>query len=160
MILISGQNLQVHIIIVMTKNVKTSFVSKNDLICHQVFVWYIQLFLQKLLSFWQLYNTSLNAAEQCQFIFCHNPNKYNTWKVHNLVLVLQISRCFLGQQNLQDLGLVLNLLKKRLILFASVWQVLPSRPAVRRRDRHSAAQLVDRRSRPRAASKETLTAKS
>ena len=41
-------------------------------------------------------------------------------KVHNLVLVLQISRCFLGQQNLQDLGLVLNLLKKRLILFASV----------------------------------------
>ena len=83
---------------------------------------------QKLLSFWQLYNTSLNAAEQCQFIFCHNPNT-TTWKVHNLVLVLQISRCFLGQQNLQDLGLVLNLLKKRLILFASVWQVLPSRPA-------------------------------
>ena len=102
---------------------------------------------QKLLSFWQLYNTSLNAAEQCQFIFCHNPNKYNTWKVHNLVLVLQISRCFLGQQNLQDLGLVLNRLKKRLILFAAVWQVLPSRPAGRRRDRHSAAQLVDRQAR-------------
>ena len=30
----------------------------------------------------------------------------------------------------------------------------------RRRDRHSAAQLVDRRARPREASKETLTAKS
>ena len=51
LILFSGQNLQVHIIIVMTKNAKNSFVSKNDLICHQVFVWYIQLFLQKLLSF-------------------------------------------------------------------------------------------------------------
>ena len=119
---------------------------------------------QKLLSFWQLYNTSLNAAEQCQFIFfCHNPNTIHERKVHNLVLVLQISRCFLGQQNLQDLGLVLNLWKKRLILFAFVWQVLPSRPAAwpaRRRDRHGAAQLVDRPARPREASKETLTAKS
>ena len=35
-----------------------------------------------------------------------------------------------------------------------------AKPAGRRRDRRSAAQLVDRRARPREASKETLTAKS
>ena len=35
-----------------------------------------------------------------------------------------------------------------------------AKPAGRRHDPHSAAQLVDRRTRPGAASKETLTAKS
>ena len=72
-------SMQVHIIIVMTKNAKTVLSAKMT--------WFVTKFLsggnttiiptitkQKLLSFWQLYNTSLNAAEQCQFIFCHNPN--------------------------------------------------------------------------------------
>ena len=95
---------------------------------------------QKLLSFWQLYNTSLNAAEQCQFIFCHNPNTIHERKVHNLVLVLQISRCFLGQQNLQDLGLVLNLWKKGLFclpLFDKFCQA--GRPAAARPAQRGAA---------------------
>ena len=131
---------------------QNSFVSKNDLI------WQFlsggnttipAITKQKLLSFWQLYNTSLNAAEQCQFIFCHNPNT-TTSKVHNLVLVLQISRCFLGQQNLQDLGLVLNLWKMAYFVCLCLTS-FAGRPAAWPARRHDRSGLPARRQGARGA---------
>ena len=148
--------LQVHIIIVMTKNAKTVLSAKMT--------WFVTKFLsgnttiptitkQKLLSFWQLYNTSLNAAEQCQFIFCHNPNT-----IHESA---QPCSGFANQQMFFRAAKSARPwsspepLKKGLFclpLFDKFCQA--GRPAA------WPAQLVYRRARPRAASKETLTAKS